>query len=209
MVYNVTKGHIMQKLAKWNPVTSKYTYSYNWIGESNIPKMVVDDADCPLLKFGNYCAYKARGVLVSDPTELYVKDESDKTERQATLQNMVKHYSYGEVKDVAFFMVCISKKDTSVYGNNDSSFYYELNNEKTLLTNVEKLEVENVTQTLATQIPFDIGYDSTEKKYKILYSQNNAFFNGYAKAVFCAGTAIYSGWWYDYRDSSTYPVMYK
>ena len=31
----------MQKLAKWNPVTSTYTYSYNWIGESNIPKMEV------------------------------------------------------------------------------------------------------------------------------------------------------------------------
>ena len=124
MIYNVTKGHIMQKLAKWNPVTSKYTYSYNWIGESNIPKMVVDDTDCPLLKFGNYCSYKAKGVLVSDPTELYVKDESNKTERQATLQNMVKYYSKRNVGDIAFSMVCVSKKNNNVCVNNDSSFHY-------------------------------------------------------------------------------------
>lgn len=208
MIYNVTKGHIMQKLAKWNPVTSKYTYSYNWIGESNIPKMVVDDTDCPLLKFGNYCSYKAKGVLVSDPTELYIKDESDKTERQATLQNMVKYYSQGNIRDIAFFMVSVSKKNISVYANNDSSFYYALDNEKTLLTNIEKLEVENVTQTLVSQNPFELTYDSTEKKYKILYA-GSPFFNGYNNAVFCAGTALYSGWWYDYRDKTTFPVMYK
>ena len=209
MIYNVTKGHIMQKLAKWNPVASKYTYSYNWIGESNIPKMVVNDADCPLLKFGNYCTYKAKGVLVSDPTELYVKDESDKTERQATLQNMVKYYSQGNVRDIAFSMICVSKKNINVYNkNNDSSFHYELGKEKTLQTNIKKLEVENVTQTLVSQIPFEITYNSSEKIYDISYPATT-FFNGYNNTVFCAGTAIYSGWWYDYRDSSAYPVMYQ
>lgn len=208
MKYNVTKGHIMQKLAKWNPATSQYTYSYNWIGESFFPRMVVDDTDCPLLKFGNYCAYKAKGVLVSDPTELYVKDESNKTERQATLQNMVKHYSYGNISDIAFFMVCISKKDINVYGNNDSSFHYVLGNEKTLQTDIKKLEVENVTQTLVSQIPFEIKYNDSEKKYNISYPATT-FFNGYNNATFCAGTALYSGWWYDYRDNSAYPVMYK
>ena len=106
----------MQKLAKWNPVTSQYTYSYNWIGESFFPRMVADDTDCPLFKFGNYCAYKAKSTpITSDPRELYAKDETDKTERQATLQNMVKNYSYGDIRDIAFFMVCISKKDINVY----------------------------------------------------------------------------------------------
>lgn len=209
MKYDVTKGHIMQKLAHYDPTTSKYTYSYNWIGDSNVPKMVADDTDCPLFKFGNYCAYKAKSTpITSDPRELYAKDETDKTERQATLQNMVKHYSYGNISDIAFFMVCVSKKDINVYGNNDSSFYYALGNEKTLRTDIKKLEVENVTQTLVSQIPFEIIYNASEKLYNISYPATT-FFNGYNNAVFCAGTALYSGWWYDYRDSSVYPVMYK
>lgn len=211
MKYNVTKGHIMQKLAKWNPVISKYTYSYNWIGESNIPKIVVDDTDCPLLKFGNYCAYKAKSTpITSDPRELYVKDESDKTERQATLQDMVKYFGYGQIRDMVMAIVAVAKKDVSVCNgfddnNNNQSFHYELNGEKTLFTNIEKLEVENVTQTLVSQIPFHLSYNAETKKYKVDYAVGN----GYNGAVFCTGATYGSGWWYDYRDSATYPVMYQ
>ena len=211
MIYNVTKGHIMQKLAKWNPVTSKYTYSYNWIGESNIPKIVVDDTDCPLLKFGNYCAYKAKSTpITSDPRELYAKDETDKTERQATLQEMVKYFGYGEIRDMVMAVVAVAKKDVSVCNglysnNNDQSFHYELNGEKTLFTNIEKLEVENVTQTLVSQTPFHLSYDAKAKKYKVAYAVGN----GYNGAVFCTGATYGSGWWYDYRDSVAYPVMYQ
>lgn len=211
MIYNVTKGHIMQKLAHYNPTTSQYTYSYNWIGDSNVPKMVADDTDCPLFKFGNYCTYKAKSTpITSDPRELYAKDETDKTERQATLQNMVKYYSYGEVRDMAFSIVAVAKKDVSVYGyvatNDKNSFHFELNGKRTNITNINKLEVENVEQTIVSQDPFLLTYDSTAKKYAI---KNSLAGGGWNNAVFCAGTALYSGWWYDYRDSSAYPIMYK
>ena len=209
MIYDVTKGHIMQKLSLYDPTTNKYTYSYNWIGESNIPKVVVDDKDCPLIKFGSYCSYKAKGVLTSDPTELYTVNESDKTERQATLQEMVKYFSYGNIGNMDMAAVVVAKKDVSVFGlysdNKKQSFYYELNGKRSLLTNIVKNETENISQKLVSQTPFYLTYDNDAKKYKITYGIGT----GYSGAVFCTGTTYGSGWWYDYRDSTTYPIMYQ
>ena len=209
MIYNVTKGHIMQKLSLYDPTTNKYTYSYNWIGESNIPKVVADDKDCPLFKFGSYCSYKAKGVLTSTPTELYTVNESDKTERQATLQEMLKYFSYGNIGNMVMAAVVVAKKDVSVFGlysdNKKQSFYYELDGERSLLTNIVKNETENVSQKLVSQTPFYLTYDNDAKKYKITYGIGT----GYANAPFCTGTTYGSGWWFDYRDSNAYPVMYQ
>ena len=152
MIYNVTKGHIMQELALYNRETAQTTYSYNWIGESNIPQLVVDDTDCPLLKFGAYSTYKAQGVITNDATELYVKDESDKTGRQAKLQEMSATYQNlnNTAKDLNLFIFAVMPKDKILAKqdkNDISSLYYVLDQKRTLVPNIDKINQDNVTQT--------------------------------------------------------------
>ena len=215
MIYDVTKGNIMQKLALYNPETNQYTYSYNWIGDSNIPQLVVDDTDCPLLKFGTYSEYKTKQFFSDSQLDLYSKSTSDKTERQLALQNMVKYYGNNTLNEQCFLFFGVAPKDKkmlAVSANDENSFYYELNEERTIVTGINKLEEPNLTQTLVSDGIFTISYDSKIKKYKISGSGAHphlGLYAGRSGQVICNRPAIDAGWWYDYRDSSTYPIMYQ
>ena len=214
MIYNVTKGHIMQELALYNRETGQTTYSYNWIGESNIPQLVVNDDDCKLLKFGAYSAYKAQGVITNDATELYVKDESDKTDRQAKLRNMSATYQNlkNTVKDLNLFIFAVMPKDKILANqdNNDiSSLCYVLDEKRTLVTNIDKTIQDNVTQTLVSENIYGVTYDTNVKKYKIFGNPPLGRYKGRTGQVICANTALYGGIWYDFRDKNTYPKMYQ
>ena len=214
MIYDVTKGHIMQELALYNRETGQTTYSYNWIGESNIPQLVVDDTDCPLLKFGAYSTYKAQGVITNDATELYVKDESDKTDRQAKLQDMSATYQNlnNTEKDLNLFIFTVMPKDkilASLENNDISSLCYVLDKKRTVVTNIDKPIQDNVTQTLVGETIYALTYDNNVKKYRIYGEPPLGRYKGRSGQVICANTAIYGGIWYDFRDKNTYPKMYQ
>lgn len=214
MIYNVTKGNIMQELALYHQETSETTYNYNWIGKSNIPQLVIDDTDCSLLKFGAYSTYKAQGVIDNDATELYVKDESDKTDRQAKLQDMSATYQSlnNTVKDLNLFIFAVMPKDKILaeQGNNDkTALYYDLDGKRTLVTNIDKLSQENVTQTLTGENIYTLSYDNNVKKYKINGNPAIGQYKGRSGQVICARPALDAGMWYDFRDANTYPKMYR
>ena len=213
MIYDVTKGYIMQELALRQD-TEETINTYNWIGDSNIPKLVIDGTDCPLIKFGTYSTYKAQGVIANNASELYVKDESDKTDRQAKLQNISATFQEldNTPKDLSFFAFAVIPKDKifASQGDNDKTvLYYDLDGERSLITNIDKLERPNLTQNLCSEYIFRLRYDSKVKKYKIQGNPSLGFLKGWSNQKICTRTALDAGIWYHFRDENIYPKMNK
>ena len=213
MIYDVTKGYVMQELAL-RQNTGETIRTYNWIGDSNIPKLVIDDTDCPLIKFGVYSTYKAQGVVTNDASELYVKDETDKTDRQAKLQNMSATFQKlnDTPKDLSLFAFAVIPKDkifASQPDNDKTVLYYDLDGERTLISNIGKLEQPNLTQNLCSENIFQLRYDSKVKKYKILGNPSLGFLKGWSNQKICTRAALEAGIWSHFKDENIYPKMNK
>ena len=213
MTYDVTKGYIMQELALRQD-TGETINTYNWIGDGNIPKLVIDDTDCPLIKFGTYSTYKAQGVITNDANELYVKDETDKTDRQAKLQSISATFQEldNTPKDLSLFAFAVIPKDKifASQGDNDKTvLYYDLDGERSLITNIDKLEQPNLTQNLCSEYIFHLRYDSKVKKYKIQGNPSLGFLKGWSNQKICTRTALDGGIWSHFRDGNIYPKMNK